>query len=402
MISIKLKSMRFLRFVSLSVFLAIISFAICDAQPSTPPSLYKSFEDHFLIGTALNRAQIFGVDSSETFQVVRADRRGYFYQQQIITDPEGLEMAEYHFNSLTPENVMKWEEIHPEPGKYDFEAADRFVDFAKKHGKYIVAHTLVWHNQTPDWVFLDDEGNELDRDSLLARMEDHIKTVVGRYKGKIQAWDVVNEAFNMDGSFRESKWYQIIGDDFIAKAFEFAHEADPKAELYYNDYALENSTKRKAIIQFAQTLLDQNIPITGIGSQSHLSLSNMPEPEETEQMILDFSELDLTFMITELDINVLPTARNDGNLRRDTDIYANGLPQEIDKKLADAYAGLFNIYLKHSDKIERVTLWGISDSGSWLNYLPMERVNYPLLFDRNNEAKTAFHAIIQAAENYRN
>lgn len=386
--------------IFLFAFALIALPAIAQTSQHETPILHEVFKNYFRIGTAIDRAQIYADDPAATQRIVRADRRGYFLKQEIMTDSAGLQLAARHFNSITPENVMKWEEIHPAPGVYDFDAADRFVEFADANNMHIVAHTLVWHNQTPDWVFVDEDGKDLSREALLAKMEEHIKTVVGRYKGRIHAWDVVNEAFNMDGTFRESKWYQIIGEDYIRKAFEYAHQADPEAKLYYNDYALENPEKRKGIIDFIQTLLQQKVPVTGIGSQSHLSLNNMPAAAEIEQKILDFYELGLEFMITELDINVLPSARVDGRLRLNTDIYKEGLPNEIEQKLAGAYKDLFRMYLKHSDKINRVTLWGISDAGSWLNYLPLERRNYPLLFDYDNKPKAAFFAIIDAAKKH--
>ncbi|HMB91501.1 MAG TPA: endo-1,4-beta-xylanase, partial [Rhodothermales bacterium] len=190
---------------------------ISDADTTaTATTLKDAFEGAFLVGAALNPEQ--------------------FYER----DSAGAALIKTHFNTITPENVMKWVEIHPEPGQYDFEAADQFVEFGEANDLFIVGHTLVWHSQIPDWVFEDEAGNPVSRDTLLARMHDHIFTVVGRYKGRVDGWDVVNEALNEDGTLRESRWLQIIGEDFLAKAFEFAHEADPDAELYYNDYSLEN------------------------------------------------------------------------------------------------------------------------------------------------------------------
>ncbi|MEX0719099.1 MAG: endo-1,4-beta-xylanase [Balneolaceae bacterium] len=375
-----------------------ISFTSIQAQDNDLPSLHKAYEDAFLIGTALNRAQIFADDSAATEQVLRADRRGYFYRQQIITDPKGLELARTHFNSVTPENVMKWEEIHPKPDVYDFEAADRFVDFAEAHEMFIVAHTLVWHNQTPDWVFEDEDGNDLSREALLERMRDHIHTIVGRYKGRIHAWDVVNEALNEDGSMRESRWQQIIGDDYIQKAFEFAHEADPDAGLYYNDYAMESPSKRAGAIRLVEELLDKGVPVSGIGSQSHFGLHS-PEIEQVEKSINDLASLGIDVMITELDINVLPSARKNGELNSESNIYPEELPGEVQEELTRRYQDLFRIYLDHKDVINRVTMWGVADGGSWLNYLPMERVNYPLLFDRENKAKPALKALIDLTNN---
>lgn len=363
-------------------------------------SLYKAYEDAFMIGTALNRAQIFADTPETTQKIVRADRRGYFIKKQIIPDPEGLELGLMHFNVITPENVMKWEEIHPEPGIYDFEAADRLVEIAQENNKTIVAHTLVWHNQTPDWVFKDEDGNDLSREALLERMRDHIHTIVGRYKGKIHGWDVVNEAFNEDGSYRESRWYEIIGKDFLPKAFEYAHEADPDAELYYNDYRLENPEKRAGIVKFIKEMLEAGVPITGVGSQSHFSLTYFPDYDQIEKSITDFADIGVDVMITELDLNVLPSPNWGEYEGENTDIYQDGLPEEIEKEFTRRHKELFELYLKHSDVIERVTFWGVADGGSWLNYLPMERVNYPLLFDRDNKPKPAFDALMELANSH--
>ncbi len=388
-----------IRFKIVALVLLMISCTQVQKQPEVP-SLYEAYSDAFMIGTALNKAQILSGDPMALTDTVRWDRRGYFVERKIIPDEKGLALGAKHFKAVTPENVMKWEEIHPEPGVYDFEAADRFVDWADQNDKFISAHTLIWHSQTPDWVFMDERRQPLTREALLERMRDHIHTIVGRYKGRIDGWDVINEAFNDDGTLRESKWQQIIGDDFLAKAFEFAREADPDVELYYNDYSMENPEKRAGIIKAVREMLDAGVPITGIGSQSHLSLNNMPDMEETDQMITDLSGLGIDVMITELDINVLPGFRNeDGSFNWNTNAYTEALPDSVQEELTKAYTDLFSVYMDHKDVIKRVTLWGVSDAGSWLNYLPFERVNYPLLFGYDNEPKPAFDALIELGKN---
>lgn len=368
-------------------------------QQDSIPSLSEAYKDDFLMGTALNRAQILSATPEALRDTLRVDRRGYFMEQQIHPDPKGLEVGLKHFNVITPENVMKWEEIHPEPGTYNFEAADRLVEIAEANGKEIVAHTLVWHSQTPDWVFEDEEGNELSREALLERMRDHIHTIVGRYKGKIMGYDVVNEAFNGDGSFRESKWYNIIGEDFIAKAFEYAHEADPDAQLYYNDYQMENPEKRAGIHKHLEKMIADDVPIHGVGSQSHFSINNMPDYEQIEKSITEFADLGIDVMITELDLNVLPASVYEYDQDNRQDLYKDGLPEDVQQKLTEVYTDLFEIYLDHSEILTRVTFWGVSDDGSWLNYLPFEQTNYPLLFDRNKDPKPAFDALIELANN---
>ena len=271
---------------------------------------------------------------------------------------------------------------------------------------FIVGHTLVWHNQTPDWVFQDEEGNPLNREELLERMRDHIHTVVGRYKGQIQGWDVVNEALNEDGTLRETHWLNIIGEDYIAKAFEYAHEADPDAELYYNDYSLENPEKRNGAVDLIHNLLDEGIPISGVGTQGHFSLE-WPSLEQAESTIEDFAGLGLDVMVTELDIDVLPQVPGgqgaditmNAELRDSLNPYTDGLPESIQNSLAQRYKDLFEIYYKHKDDITRITFWGVSDGDSWKNNWPVRgRTNYPLLFDRDHQPKQAFYSIIDIPE----
>lgn len=353
------------------------------SEEGSVPALKDVFKYRFLVGAALNPNQFTERDS------------------------RGVALVSRHFNTITPENVLKWQLVHPRPGAdgYDFEAADRYVEFGEKHDMFIVGHTLVWHNQTPRWVFEDGEGNPLDRDALLERMRDHIHTVVGRYKGRIHGWDVVNEALNEDGTLRQSPWLRIIGEDYLEKAFQFAHEADPDAELYYNDFSLEDESKRNGAIRLVKRLQSKGLKVTGIGTQTHAKLDE-PSPQQVEDTILAFAELGKV-MVTELDIDVLPRAtRNQGadvglrvERRQELDPYQDGLPAEVQQELARRYAEIFGVYLKHQDKIDRVTFWGVTDGDSWLNNWPVRgRTNYPLLFDREGRPKRAFDAVIRAAQ----
>src|SRR6202453_3373227 len=210
------KSRASARFIVRSAALALLTAACAASAAHAPATLKLAFKGDFVIGAAINGAQITGQDQ------------------------RGDALIESQFNSISPENVLKWERVHPEPGRYDFDLADKYVAFGEEHHMFIVGHTLVWHQQVPVWVFQDDNGNLLARDALLARMKEHIDTVVGRYKGKIQSWDVINEVLNEDGTLRQSLWYKIIGPDYIEKAFQYAHAADPQAQLFYNDYNIEN------------------------------------------------------------------------------------------------------------------------------------------------------------------
>jgi endo-1,4-beta-xylanase len=345
-------------------------------------SLKEAFTGSFRIGAALNQAQF--------------DER----------DTRGAALVKAQFNTISPENVLKWESIHPKPDTFSFEAPDRYVAFGEKNHMFIIGHTLVWHNQMPAWVFQDDKGAPLDREALLKRMRGHIQTVVGRYKGRIGGWDVVNEALNEDGTLRRTAWLRIIGEDYIAKAFEFAHAADPKAELYYNDYSLENEPKRKGAIELIKKLKAQGIEVTAVGLQGHDKM-DWPTLEQQDATIAALSELGVKVNITELDIDVLPAATR----QRSADVslsleaqarlnpYADGLPDAIQQALARRYADLFGVYVKYRGVISRVTFWGVTDGDSWLDNWPVKgRTAYPLLFDRNGQPKPAFYAVVRVGK----
>lgn len=338
----------------------------------TEIGLKELFSDKFKIGTAISREQIIGS------------------QQQI------LPFVNKHFNAITPENSMKWERIHPEKGVYDFEAADALVEFSNEYNHFITGHTLVWHSQVPDWVFEHPDGTLLTRVELLKRMGDHINSVAGRYAGKIDAWDVVNEAFNEDGSLRESKWLSIIGDDFIEQAFMMAAKAAPNAKLYYNDYNLYKPEKRNGVVRLVKLLQSKGIRIDGVGMQAHYSLTS-PELSDVEDSIKAYGDLNVDVLITELDVSVLPFP-DENNMGADVSLnialqesfnpYPQSLPLAVEKELGERYKALFKIFNKHQDKIERVTFWGVSDANTWRNDWPMPgRSDYPLLFDRELKAK---------------
>jgi endo-1,4-beta-xylanase len=307
------------------------------------------------------------------------------------------------FNSISPENVLKWESVHPRLGEYDFTAADRYVQFGESNHMYIIGHTLIWHNQTPRWVFEDEHGQPVTRDVLLARMHDHIATVMGRYRGRIEGWDVVNEALNEDGTLRDSPWRRIIGDDYIEKAFQFAHEADPQARLHYNDYSLENSPKRDGAIALIKKLQADGIPINCIGLQDHVKM-DWPTRRQLDQTISAFAKLGVKVMITELDVDVVPKTQQNrtadivqnARAAAGADEFAHGLPEAQQQALAQRYAELFQVYVRHRHDISRVTFWNVTDGDSWLN--GPGRVNYPLLFDRSGQPKPAFEAVLAQAK----
>jgi endo-1,4-beta-xylanase len=322
-----------------------------------------------------------------------------------MTDSLYTSIIRKQFNSITAENAMKWEKIHPAPGRYNFQPVDSFVDFGEANNMYIVGHVLVWHQQTPEWVFKDASGKPATRDTLLKRMHDHIETVVSRYKGRVNCWDVVNEAVDDNGEIRKNNWYNIIGIDYVQKAFEYAHEADSNAVLIYNDYSLPNPVKRDGVVKLICDLKSNGVKIDVIGMQGHYHL-DYPDLGDLEQSIMAFAGLGCKVMFTEFDINMLPMPDfNQGadialNFKYDKRLnpYPDALSDSMQTVLANRYSDFFKIFIKHADIIERVTIWGVEDGGSWLNYWPVHgRSNYPLLFDRNHQPKPAYWSIIRLA-----
>jgi endo-1,4-beta-xylanase len=352
--------------------------AVANAQE---PTLKQAYDGCFLVGAALNDAQFTGRDAKEA-AIVKAQ-----------------------FNAISPENVLKWESVHPQPHTYNFALADQYVNFGEHNNMFILGHTLIWHNQTPKWVFQDEKGNPVSRKVLLKRMRDHISTVVRRYKGRINGWDVVNEVVDEDGSLRQSSWLKIIGPDYIEKAFEYAHKADPKAQLNYNDYNLENEPKRKGAIALIKELQAKGVHITGVGLQDHVGLDG-PTTQQINATINDFAILGVKVMITELDVDVLPSPFQDPTADVSVKVasnpkynpYADGLPDSVQQQLSQRWVDLFRTYSSHCGVVTRITLWGVSDKGSWKNDWPIRgRTNYPLLFDRDDNAKPALKAVIEAA-----
>jgi endo-1,4-beta-xylanase len=363
-------------------FMVIALFPNCKAEESkSEKALQEALKGKFLIGVAMNADQITGKDTA------------------------GVRLIKEHFNSITPENCMKSEVLQPEEGKFDFALADQYVDFGQKNNMFIVGHTLIWHSQAPKWFFVDKDGKDVSREVLIERMKNHIYTVVGRYKGRVNGWDVVNEAIEDDGSFRKSKFYEIIGEDYIRLAFEFAREADPEAELYYNDYSMSKEGKRNAVVKMVRKLQSEGVKIDGIGMQGHMTM-DFPTLEEEEKSIVAFSETGVKVMITELDLTVLPSPGTKVSAdvalsyeyQKQLNPYPNGLPDSVAQAAHDRYAEFFRLFLKHADKIDRVTMWGLTDGDSWRNNWPVPgRTDYPLLFDRNYQPKPIVETIIKEA-----
>lgn len=399
---------------------AVLLFVGVTARSADTPTLKQAYKDHFYVGTAINRSIAAGTPA-----------RAGFSNRTLEQVQKDAALVKEQFNQIVAENDMKWLLIHPREGAdgYNFGPADAFVNFGLSNRMYLVGHTLVWHAQTPSWVFAGTNpppavintarggvtdtysigtnaagrgrfggfgraytGPRASREELLQRMRDHIHVVVGRYKGKVKVWDVVNEAIEDNGTnlLRRSLWLEIIGPDFVAKAFEYAHEADPDAILRYNDYGLENPAKRKKLLALIQSLQQQKVPVMAIGSQAHLNVST--RFEDMDEALTDMETLGLLIHLTELDVN----SAEGGQRSISADISKNeaatqgGLVDDANRKLAEAYAGLFRAFIKHRS-VKLVTFWGANDANSW------RARGRPLLFDVNSQPKPAFDAVIGVA-----
>lgn len=359
---LKLKKSRFLLAVPL---LAIA----CSAPKAEEATLKDALAGKFYIGTALNAWQVAGHDSLATDIVTR------------------------HFNAIVAENCMKSESLQPREGEFRFREADEFVAFGERHGMHITGHCLIWHSQLPRWFCTDEQGRNVSPEILRQRMKSHISTVVGRYKGRVKGWDVVNEAIMEDGSYRKSPFYEILGEEFIPLAFQYAHEADPEAELYYNDYNMFYPGKRQAVCCLVQQLRERGLRIDAVGMQGHIDLHH-PALEEFEASIDAYAEAGVKVMVTELDMSALPSPWHSANLsdtlsyEQRMNPYPAGLPDSV-SALWNARMGAFmQLLIAHADDITRVTTWGVTDGSSWKNDFPIRgRTDYPLFFDRNYSPK---------------
>lgn len=334
-----------------------------DSRIDGSTKLHEAFGQQFLIGAAVNPKTL-------------------VTQRELLT---------HHFNSVTAENEMKFERLHPAEDRYTFEDADHLMAFAKSNGMAVRGHTLVWHNQTPDWVFEDRSGGAVDRETLLARMKSHIDTVVTRYKGNIYAWDVVNEAVSDSGGelLRASKWLDIAGEDFIAKAFEYAHAADPGALLFYNDYNESVPEKREKIYALVKSLKEKDVPIHGIGLQAHWNLEH-PTLDDIRHAIERYASLGMKLHITELDVSVF---QHDD---RRTDLLTP--TKEMLVRQAERYKQFFQLFKEYSEWITSATFWGAADDYTWLDNFPVKgRKNWPFLFDRGHNPKPSYWDVLDIA-----
>ena len=346
-------------------------------------TLAEATKGKFLFGVAVNMPQVNTVNSIES---------------QLIAK---------EFSAIVAENCMKPQPVHPQENRYNWEDADKFVAFGEKNKQVVTGHCLIWHSQVGSWMFVDENGKDVSPEILKERMRKHIYAVVGRYKGRVKGWDVVNEAFEDNGTYRKSKFYQILGKDYIKYAFQFAHEADPNAELYYNDYNVENPAKCDASVQLVKELKATGCRIDAVGSQSHMHLME-PTLEATENSFKKLKAAGVHILITEWDISILPSPYDGANISasfaysKKMDPYREGVPDSVQQKWNKRILNMFELFLKYDDVVDRVTVWGFNDAVTWLNGFPIRgRKDYPVLFDRGNGRKAVVNDMIIMANKYK-
>ncbi|MBQ7423090.1 MAG: endo-1,4-beta-xylanase [Prevotella sp.] len=322
--------------------------------------------------------------------------------------PEETALIVKHFNSVTAENCMKCEVVHPQEHVFDFTQADQFVDNALANNQFVIGHCLIWHSQCAPWFFIDEQGNDVKPEVLRKRMKEHIFTIMNHFRGRVGGWDVLNEAIEDDGTFRKSGFYRILGEDYIRLAFQYAHEADPTVELYIQDYNMAKAEKRNAYTKLVRQMRNEGFQIDAIGIQGHLMLDSSPA-SEYEKSIEAFASTGAKVMVTELECSALPNPYAPGNgganisdrfaYRPEMDPYRDGLPKDIEQKWEQRYLDLFKVLINHRDVITRVTIWGLTDDNTWRNDAPIKgRKDYPLLFDRNNQPKPLVQKLIDLVQ----
>lgn len=348
---------------------SLILLASCSAGAQKERTLKEAFADKFLFGGAVNTDVVNGLDH------------------------KGDSIVTLHFNTIVAENCMKSEEINPEEGVYMWDDADKFVKYGEERGMFIVGHTLIWHSQLAPWFPLDSAGNYVAPEVLKERMRKHITTMMTRYKGRVNGWDVVNEAILDDGSYRKSPFYEILGEEFIPIAFQYAMEADPDAELYINDYSMTSPAKRDKYVEIVNDMRSRGIRVDAIGIQGHMGM-DYPDFALLNDAIIAFGTTGAKVMITEWDMSVLPTVNTGANIsdtvayNKMLNPYPDGLPEDVADEWNKRMSTALEIFLSHSDIITRVSVWGTDDGMSWKNGWPVAgRVDYPLLFDRTYRMK---------------
>lgn len=360
------------------------------------PTLRDAYRDYWDMGVSVNQWQ------------VKADAKSLITQQDFSKDTPADQTKDWetivrHFNYVVAENCMKCEVIHPKEGVYDFTLADQFVNKARAAGLKVLGHCLIWHSQCAPWFHYDEQGNLVSPEVLKQRMREHIYTVVNHFKGRVQAWDVVNEAFEDDGTLRKSLFYQILGEDYIPLAFRYAHEADPNAELYINDYSMNKASKVEGVARFFAPLIRQGLPVTAIGMQGHMVLEGNNYVEEYEHSIQTIRALGVKTFFSEVDLSVLPNPYGFAGAnvsdrfayRPEMDPYRDGLTADKQREVQDFWVRFFQMLTRHRDDILRVNFWCLNDGCSWRNDFPIKgRTDYATLFDRQGQPKPEVQAVI--------
>lgn len=395
-----MKSSFKLLVISLVVFVSgTVSAQSRHGLPASAQTLADAYRDYWFTGVSVNQWQV-AADLSGTNE---HDVTGFISNDQTAD----WAIITRHFNWVVAENCMKCEVIHPKEGVYDFTLADQFVDKAKAAGLKVLGHCLIWHSQCAPWFHYDEQGNLVSPEVLKKRMREHIYTIVNHFKGRVDAWDVVNEAFEDDGSPRKSLFYQILGTDYIPLAFRYAHEADPAAELYYQDFSMNKAPKVEGVVNFFRPLIQQGLPISSIGMQGHMILEDNNYIAEYEHAINTIVSLGIPTAFTELDISVLPNPYgfSGANVsdrfayRPEMDPYKNGLTKQKERELEQFWISFYQMLLRHHQDIQRVSFWCLNDADSWRNDFPIKgRTDYATLFDRQNNPKPFVQKLIKLVE----
>lgn len=379
--------------------ITVLALAVICVQGIDAQSLQHAYRDFLRVGVSVNQWEV---------KAEKAVKEGISYSGAYKTDQTSdYPLIAQHFGWVVPENCMKCEVIHPEEGVYDFTLADQMVDKALAHGQQVIGHCLVWHSQCAPWFFVDENGKQVSAEVLKKRLREHIFTILGHFRGRVVAWDVVNEAFEDDGTLRHSKFYEILGEDFIPLAFQYAHEADPNIELYYNDYSMNKPAKVDGIINFFRPLIAKGMPIHAIGMQAHMIYGDSDYITEYTNSIKKIASIGLKSQFTELDLTMLPNPygfsganiSDNAAYQEAMDPYKDGLPAEKQEQFDEFWLDFFQMLIDNKKDVIRVTFWCFNDANSWRNDFPVKgRTDYATLFDRQCQPKPTVQKLIELGE----
>jgi endo-1,4-beta-xylanase len=379
--------------------LVVVTLPLFAAGTVSAQTLREAYRDYWYTGVSVNQWQV----KADNGEGRKFDVTGHISNDQTADWP----LIVNNFNWVVAENCMKCEVIHPQEGVYDFTLADQFVDKAKAAGLKVQGHCLIWHSQCAPWFHFDEKGNLVSPEVLKKRMREHIYTIVSHFKGRVDAWDVVNEAFEDDGSPRQSLFYKILGTDYIPLAFQYAHEADPSIQLFYNDFSMNKATKVEGVARFFRPLIQQGLPITAIGMQGHMILEDNVDNsviKQYEHSINTIAALGVPTFFSELDLSVLPNPYgfSGANIsdaftyRPEMDPYKEGLTKEQEAKIEQFWVDFYKMLIPHHKDILRVNFWCLNDADSWRNDFPIKgRTDYATLFDRQNQLKPFVQRLIE-------